>query len=469
MMEALLPKSAVIEPTPGLPKTARPSATPNLAVMQAAAVRLPLCFVLTGVMALLISGGVLLAQPDLLAMYHYTPHLIAMTHLFVLGFICSIVMGAMYQLVPVTLETQLFSEKLVKFQFAAHVIGFVGMVWAFWNFNMAMVGAFGSLLTLGVGLFVCNLACTLAKVKSWKVIKFGIASALFWLSATVVAGLILTTAKCWNFISFQPLAAMHAHAHLGVVGVFVMMIVTVSYKLVPMFTLSELQSERRAWWSVAVLNLGLLGAFVAVLLQSPLKLVFALVITVGFVLYGLEIIAILRARNRRHLDWGMKYSLTAIALLIPLSILALVLSWSWLPMTAVTMQLESVYGLLGLFGLVGLAILGMLYKIVPFLVWFHSYSRHIGLAKIPALADMYSVRLQIAGYWTFLAGLAALSLATTWSHESGIRWGGGLLVLSVAIFALNLGKILAHFVRPKVEPFAKKTNSATNTLCPPNP
>ena len=102
-------------------------------------------------------------------MYHYTPHLIAMTHLFVLGFICSIVMGAMYQLVPVTLETQLFSERLVKWQFAAHLIGFTGMVWAFWNFNMVLVGAFGSLLTLGVGLFVFNMACTLAKVKNWKV------------------------------------------------------------------------------------------------------------------------------------------------------------------------------------------------------------------------------------------------------------------------------------------------------------
>ena len=195
-------------------------------------------------------------------MYHYTPHLIAITHLFVLGFICSIVMGAMYQLVPVTLETQLFSERLVKWQFAAHVIGFVGMVFAFWNFNMALVGAFGSLLTLGVGLFVFNLLCTLAKVKGWNAIKFGIASALFWLSSTVAAGLFLAASKCWSFISFQPLAAMHAHAHLGVVGVFVMMIVTVSYKLVPMFTLSELQNERRAWWSVALLNLGLLGVFV---------------------------------------------------------------------------------------------------------------------------------------------------------------------------------------------------------------
>jgi len=463
-MEVILPKSAAAESKPSPQKLVRPAATPNPAGMQAAAVRLPLCFVLTGALSLLISGAVLVAQPELLAIYHYTPHLIAITHLCVLGFICSIVMGAMYQLVPVTLETQLFSEKLVLFQFAAHVIGFVGMVWAFWNFNMALVGAFGSVLTLGVGLFVFNLACTLAKVKRWNTIKFGITSALIWLSATVAAGLFVTASKFWTCFAFQPLAAMHAHAHLGVIGVFVLMIVTVSYKLVPMFTLSELQSERRAWASVALINIGLVGTFITVWFQESFKPLFALVTIGGFVLYGWEMVAIVRARKRRVLDWGMKYFLTALGLLVPLSILALALTWSGLPVNAVTMQLESVYGLLGLFGLVGLAILGMLYKIVPFLVWFHSYSGHIGRAKVPALADMYSVRLQIAGYWTFLAGLACLSVATAWSHTAGIRWGGGLLVLSVALFALNLGKMLTHFVRPRVEPFAKKSNLTLKTL-----
>ena len=134
-MEALSPKSAVVESKPAARKPVRPAATPSLAGIQAASVRLPLCFVLAGVLSLLVSAGFLLAQPDLLAMYHYTPHLIAITHLFVLGFICSIVMGAMYQLVPVTLETQLFSERLVKWQFAAHVIGFIGMVWALLEFQ----------------------------------------------------------------------------------------------------------------------------------------------------------------------------------------------------------------------------------------------------------------------------------------------------------------------------------------------
>jgi hypothetical protein len=140
------------------------------------------------------------------------------------------------------------------------------------------------------------------------------------------------------------------------------------------------------------------------------------------------------------------------------------LSWSRLPVTALTMQLENVYGLLALAGLVGLAILGMLYKIVPFLVWFHSYSRHIGRAKVPALAGMYSVPLQIAGYWSFLAGLGALCVATAASNAPGIRWAGSLLALSLAIFAVNMGKILLHFVRPRIVAFAPKPAMPTKNL-----
>ena len=77
---------------------------------------------------------------------------------------------------------------------------------------------------------------------------------------------------------------------------------------------------------------------------------------------------------------------------------------------------------------------------------------------------MYSVPLQVAGYWSFLAGLAVLCAATAWSHTVGIRCGGGLLALSLALFGLNLGKILSHFVRPRIQPFAAKNHPAAKIL-----
>jgi hypothetical protein len=447
--------------------------------MKGSSTALPLLFTMTGLLALCTGVVWLVLQPSLLATYHYNQYVIAATHLFVLGWICSVVMGTMYQLVPVALETKLYSEKLASVQFVFHVAGFVGMVWSFRVWHMTQLAHFGSTFAVGVGLFVYNMARTLRRAPRWNITATAVTAALVWLSLAVTAGLSIAAAKCdyasalessppalvaallhgfqaaGGFVAhFDPVSAMHAHAHLGGVGCFTMLIVGVSYKLIPMFTLGELQSRRRAAWSIALLNIGLAGSFVTILLRSPLKPAFALTVVAALAVYGREIAAILRARKRRALDWGIKYFLTAIVLMLPMSVLAVVLSWPGLPLSTFTGQLENLYGFLGLIGVITLAIMGMLYKIIPFLVWFARYSRQIGRTRVPALADLYSARLQALGYWAYLAGLAATSGAIVLSNETGVRIGAGCLALGVATLALNVGKMLAHFFKPALRPSA---------------
>jgi hypothetical protein len=443
----------------------------------APSVTLPLRFMVTGILALLTGIALLLLRPEMLATYHYNQYVIATTHLFVLGWICTIVMGAMYQLVPVALETKLYSEKLAAVQFLFHLVGFTGMAWMFWTWNMKQVGHFGAVLTLGVGLFVYNIARTLLRVPRWNVIATGVASALGWLSLAVCAGLTIAIGKCTYEATsalapgdpfgallhglksvaafaarFDQIGAMHAHAHLGALGVFIMLIVGISYKLVPMFMLSDIQSRRRAAASVALLNVGLLGSFVTILLRNRFKFAFALMAVAGLVCYGIEMAAILRARKRRTLDWGLKYFVTAIGLLAPLSVLALVLSWPGLPLTALTGQFENVYGVVGLLGVVSFAIIGMFYKIIPFLVWYGSYSRQIGLSKVPSLADLYSPALQALGYWAYVTGLIATTIAIVLANAVAVRCGCALLALSLGTLALNVIKILSHLIRPRIAP-----------------
>src|SRR5262249_41063013 len=129
--------------SPNTKATARSTAFPP---GNAASIKLPLVFVLAGSLALLTGIAWLVADPSILAAYHYNQRVIAVTHLFVLGWICSIVMGAMYQLVPVALETKLHSEKLAWCQFVLHLVGFIGMVWMFWAWDLKHVGYFGSIL-----------------------------------------------------------------------------------------------------------------------------------------------------------------------------------------------------------------------------------------------------------------------------------------------------------------------------------
>jgi hypothetical protein len=459
MTGVLSPASATLKraKVPLLPLSARaPIIPPELSV------GLPLRFVVMGMLSLLTAVVGLVCRPDVLATYHYNQYVIAITHLFTLGWITSVVMGAMYQLVPVALETRLYSEKLAKWQFVLHAIGMVGMVSMFWVWNVKHAGHFGCVMAAGMGLFIYNIARTLKTIPRWNVIAFGIVSALFWLTMTMLAGLYVVASKCWSFSPFATVAQMHAHAHVGGVGFFVMMIIGVSYKLIPMFALTNMQSERRAWWSIALLNSGLAGLFVTLLIASPWKLAFALVVILGLGLYGLEMTAMLRARMRRILDWGLKYFLTAVSLLAPLSILAMVLCWPGLPLTIFTGQLENVYGFVAFAGVVTLAILGMLYKTVPFLVWYHSYSREIGRSRVPALADLYSAPLQIATYWLFLAGLAAVCAAAALGNEPAVRWSVVLLMAGILTFVLNIGKIMIHFVRPKIEALVLPTKLKGN-------
>lgn len=450
-----------------------PGALPS-PTAHAPGISLPLRFILTGLCALAAALFLILLRPEVLSTYHYNQHVIAVTHLVVLGWIASVVMGAVYQLVPVALEARLYSERLARWQFVCHLVGVAGMVWMFWQWNLKQVGHFGSVFAFGVLLFVYNTFRTLLRVPRWNVVATAVASTLFWLSVTVLAGLLIVAGKCtydsaqtlapgsplralliatqsvgqfaWRF---DAIAAMHAHAHAGVVGVFLMLIVGVSYRLLPMFTLSELQSPRRAGLSVALLNAGLAGAFVAVALRSPWKLFFAGLLLAGFAVYAVEIIAILRARKRRTLDWGLRYFLTGIACLGLLCAAALLLAWPGVPLTAWMGQLENAYGFVALLGAVSLAIIGMLYKILPFLVWYAVYSPRIGLARVPNLADLYSHRLQQLGYWIYLAGLVAATGAILAANPAAVRVATGLLILGLLSLVLNTARMLSHLVRPQ--------------------
>jgi hypothetical protein len=469
-MEVSLPISTGIKaPVSGVRKMQPPvsGSISGLGASAVSSIASPLAFMATGLVALVSVATWLTVQPEILATYHYSPNAVAITHLFVLGWLCSIVMGAMYQLVPVALETKLYSERLVLPQWLLHVAGLTGMVLAFHAWNMKLVGYFGSIFAAGICLFIYNIVRTLLRIPKWNVVALSVASALAWVLLTITAGLLIAAAKTGhaNFmLHFDPLGAMHAHAHLGVIGFFTMLIVGVSYKLIPMFTLSEIQKNSRATVSIMLLNIGLAGSLFSILLQSVLKPVFALVVIVALAIYGWEIIAILRARKRRTLDWGVRYFLTAIGLLVSLSVLALVLSWPRLPLNPFTGQLENIYGFFGLIGVVSFAVIGMLYKIIPFLVWFGAYSKHIGKAQVPALAEMYFIRLQMLGYWIFLTALPVTGVGILTSNAMVVRWGSALFATSLATLAVNMIRILSHYFHPRLKPLGVPANQQTKSF-----
>lgn len=449
-------------------------------------VTLPLRFLLLGILSLFVGVAFLSVRPDLLTAYHYHQHIVAITHLLLLGFGLTVVIGATYQLVPVLLETQLHSERLARWHFPIHVISVAGMVWMFWIWDMKQVGHFGSGLALGIGFYAYNLVRTLFRVRGWTIPAAAVAASLVWLVLVASAGLAIAAGKCtYELVDrpdipailalplvglkatatvlsrFEAIALMHAHAHLGVLGVFIILTVGVAYKLVPMFLISEIQSPRRAWLSLGLLNGGLALSFVAIALQSRWKTAAGLLIAAGFAVYAREMMAILAARRRQSIDWGIRAFLASQTLLLPVTALGLVLSWPSLTLTEGVGRMENAYGFLAILGVLAFAIVGMMQKILPFLVWFAAYGKEVGRARTPALTDMYSAKTQAFIFWAWMTGLALATFGILTGSTPLARWGSLALAASLLGVLLNAVRILHHLVRPQLTPLPGRR--------PPNP
>lgn len=467
-------------PSPGsqTEAAARHGTVPGgLELQGAPAVGLPLRFLGTGLLALAVLPVLLCMRPEILSTYHYNQYVVAATHLTVLGWLGSVVFGALYQLVPVVLETRLYSERLARWHFLCHLIGFAGMVWMFWEWNLKQVGHFGSVLALGVALGIYNLLRTLGRAprRSW--ITFAVASALFWLGATLTVGLGIAAAKCTyesaarlspasplgalvhaleataTYLKrFDQMGLMHAHAHLGVVGAYVVLLLGVSCKLVPMFALSPAPHAGRVWASLLLLNLAGFGSFFTILHRSDAKLIFTLLGVAGLGLYGWELFRLLRQRRRPVLDVPLRYFLTGLVWLGATCGLAVFLSWPGLTLTPRVGQVENLYGVWALLGALSFCLLGMLYKILPFLVWYRRYGPWIGRQRVPALHELYGSGLLRAAYGLHGLALLVLSAATWWGHASSVRYGAVLLGAAVVSHLVNAGRILSHLWRSVPSP-----------------
>jgi len=432
----------------------------ELARRHAPPLSIPLRFMLTGLVTLWVGAAWFLFRPDLLVEYHYGPQIIALTHLIAIGFVGSVVMGVVYQMFPVVLGSiveggnevgggaggvRLYSEKLARRHYWFHTIGFVGMVAMFWIWNIKQVGHFGSVFATGVGIFAWNIWKTYKPHRVRHPVVFGVLSSVTWLVSAVLAGLYLASAKSWPRISFfNPLSQLHGHAHLALLGAFVILLVGASYRMLPMFLLSEIQSVKRAWVSLILLDVGLVGLVPAMTLSLEWKCLFAWVICAGLGCFAMEARAIFGARKRRQLDLGLKVFLGALCMLGIVACFGVILSWPGRAPTEFLVQLENVYGYLAVFGVLTPAIQAILLKVMPFLVWTRAYGHQVGIRPTPTLAEMGSRQLQFGFAVCYVTGVLAAGLGIA-LKMSGVVQGAWLLVVVAQIcYAANVVKILRH-------------------------
>jgi len=192
--------------------------------------------------------------------HHFQPKILSINHIATLGWITMIIFGAMFQLVPVVLETKLFSEKLAELQFWIYLPGVIGLVYCFWYFETGLyMNLSAILLNLAMFIFAFNIIMTFTKVKKWNITGLYLAAAIFYLIVTAIAGLLLTINLGSPYIKIDHLQYLNLHSHVAFIGWVSMVVMGVSFKLIPMFTLSHGYASTYAKWAFWLINIGLLG------------------------------------------------------------------------------------------------------------------------------------------------------------------------------------------------------------------
>lgn len=404
-------------------------------------VTLPLTFIYSGILALVIGALWILLQPKILLDYHYNQGVLAATHLFVLAWMAPATFGALYQMVPVALDTRLQHPFLAWVHWALHCLGAGGLIVSFFTDSTRSAVIFAIFIITGVLLMFGNLLLSMAHGQWRSPTGIAIACAIAWLLATVMAGGFIVWNKVFGIHPFEPIAQMHAHAHMGVLGFFLLLIMGVAYKLVPMFVLSAIQKPWRAWTSIISFNLGLAGLVPAILTNSHWKLLFTGIIGFSWLVFGWETSSILRLRKRRDLSGELKFFFTAIfGLMSIVFLIACILSVPGLALTPWVGRLENVYGILGIAGVVTAGLIGMLYKIVPFLVWYKRYSRHIGRKGVPAIKDLYSPAIQKGGFLCLLVGLVWTAAGVVLDSLLSTLLAWGVYTCGICLFAVNMAR-----------------------------
>jgi hypothetical protein len=403
-------------------------------------VGLPLAYLTAAAGAFVLAAlGVVWLAP-LLAGHYYHPRLLALTHTVTLGWITLTIMGASYQIVPIVLGRRLWSERLARWQLGVFLVGVVGMVAHFFIAEWSGLLWAAALVALASAAHVLNLALTVRGLWRTTFTARMLALALGGLALTVASGAALGVDRVRPFLPWAFFPALHAHMHLALLGWVLPMVLGVAARVYPMFLLA---GEPAGWpgrvqfWGVAAgvpaLTLGLL--------ESPaLAAAGALLVAAAIAAHLAWVLASVRGRRRPALDWGLRFALAGALALVPATFLGLGLGLDALGGPRASLA----YAALALGGWASLTIVGMMLKIVPFLVWYRVWGPRVGREPVPTLGALAWPRAEAAAFALLVGGVPALAAALAAGDAAWIRSAGALVVAGALGFGLALGRVLCH-------------------------
>ncbi len=387
----------------------------GLSLDQAPPISVVLRFFVTASIFGILLGVFLLSQAlNISTLSSYSTQLI-IVHILSLGIMASFMLGALFQMLPVlagvVIKTPTTKAMIV------HGLLSVGVLVQLFAFGISSNSLLYFLASayLGLALFyaIYLMLKELIKIKTHSSSSKGISLALISLIATAIFGiyLLLTEGGFTNGVNFSQIKEIHySFALFGWVS---LLIVSVSFQVIEMFYVTPSYPTNMSKYLTLTIVLLLILKMTFVLLGYPTTILTS-TIALLFLAYAIATIDRLTQRKRPTADATVWFWLFGMALFI-LSMTITLLD-SLLTISSTLQQISYI----AFIGFALSIVFAMVYKIVPFLTWFHLSNQ--GYMEAPMMHDViHPKKAKIHFYIHFVTIII-------WLLTTDITWLGSLLL-----------------------------------------
>ncbi|HET7833913.1 MAG TPA: hypothetical protein VFK88_13205 [Gallionella sp.] len=366
-----------------------------------------------------------------------SPAILAAVHCITLGFMTMIMMGATQQILPVVLGSKVPASAVVAwFTFLPLLAGAILLPLGFGLGKPELFNFAWPLLAVAFLVFIGSSLISLAHAPAQNASKTAILLSILALAGAVTCGVLLARGYATGLaLPYAKLATAHVSMALG--GWVMLLIIGVSYQVVPMFQLTPNYPK----WLMASLAPAISGSLLLNLLvllpeAAPrwAEIVAESLFWLWSTTFAVVTLRLQNQRRRRVADATLTFfrlgmfSLLCSALLSMMSLL--------MPATELLRMLAALVFLLGF----AMSLIhGMLYKIIPFLVWFHLFRggsntripnmkeiipepwmwRHLMLHGSTLLAALLQPFWNVAG-WLVIPGLLLQGILLSYAVFTGV-------------------------------------------------
>lgn len=220
---------------------------PLLSLEQTPPLSVPLIFMLSAPFFAVLAALTALVYPESLN-ERWNPAMLTITHLLTVGFIAMVIVGALQQLFPVLvgvgLPHPLFFSRLI---YGGLIVGVCALCSGFLLAQTKLIGLGGLVLGISFLYLLITLGLAVLKSEASSNITTGMKLAIVSMLLTITLGLYLAAAYALpNVILHRFITALHIQwGFLGWVGLLIM---TISYQVVPMFQVTPKYPQKMVTW-----------------------------------------------------------------------------------------------------------------------------------------------------------------------------------------------------------------------------